>query len=230
VPGGTFLLGTRSDAFIFDPDTGAFSDVVGGLGDSRGGGLSLLQPDGTVLFVGGQDGTVNAKAETRIVSFAGDPPAPTGVAGPPLPSFSYEYCPLTPSGCGNDCSGCPTNPSCKSCTMPIHWTTLTMGYTQAVNMRAAITTAGKSIVGSGFAVCRNRPGCEAKDQRYCAVDAGGQPISACAEAACSRVADCKQTTAKCVSGRCVDQLYRSGQLYVSTNGQEKSHEDQVYLQ
>lgn len=35
----------------------------------------------------------------------------------------------------------------------MNWKTLTMGYTQAVDMQAAITTAGKSIVGSGFDSC-----------------------------------------------------------------------------
>jgi hypothetical protein len=216
-PGGTFLLRARSDAFVFDPDTGAFSDVIGGLGDSRAVGLSLPQPEGTVLFVGGREDPVNAKAETRIVSFGGDPSMPTAVAGPPLPSFSYQYCAPTPAGCGNDCSGCGANPSCRSCTQPVNWTTLTMGFTQAVSMTGVVTTAGKSVVGSGFESCRNRPGCEMKDQRYCAVDAAGQPISACAAAACKTAADCKQPSATCASGRCVAGQYRSGLLYVSVN-------------
>jgi hypothetical protein len=221
--GGAFLLGVRSDAFVLN-DSGEFSDVAGGLGDARGGGLSRPQPDGKVLFVGGADSHGNANATTRLVGIDGNPSAPTGEAGPSLPSFSYAYCPPPSSGCGDDCSGCPADPTCKSCTDSSNWTTLTMGYNRAVHMQAAVTAAGKTIVGSGFDQCRSfRPGCDGTDRRYCADGADGQPISACTEAACITAADCKDAGAQCSNGRCLDNNYPARQLYVSSNVPSASH-------
>src|SRR5205807_749613 len=92
------------------------------LGDWRGGGIAVPQPDGSVAILGGDSNNLNSNANVRIVKFSGTPSVPTGYAGAPLPSFNFTF----------------------------NGKTFKSGYNKMPVVQAVITAAGKTVFGSGF--------------------------------------------------------------------------------